>query len=325
MDNTNIKVQIKDMDKIYPNGDGVRDVNLDIREGEIITLLGPSGCGKTTILRTLGGFLDVTEGAILINGEDVTAMPPEKRPTGMVFQSYNLWPHMTVEENLSFGMKLRKIPKKTIKKDIEDMLDMMRLPGMEKKYPSQLSGGQQQRIAIARSLLLKPAVLLMDEPFSALDAKIRMQMREELKRIQRELNITVVFVTHDQEEAMSLSHRIVVMDKGKMAQVGTPEEIYDEPANSYVASFIGEMNFLEREDEQIAFRPEDILLHSNGAGAHSGIIQTIMLLGHYASVSIKTTNATIKAFVPRKDASELEENQLVHFDLEKSITYKKGA
>lgn len=320
-----VKVEIKNLAKVYPNGDGVKDVNLEIREGEILTLLGPSGCGKTTILRALGGFLDVTEGTILINGEDVTDLPPEKRPTGMVFQSYNLWPHMTVEENLAFGMKLRKVPKTEIKRDITKMLAIMKMSGSEKKYPNQLSGGQQQRIAIARSLLLKPAVLLLDEPFSALDAKIRMQMREELKRVQADLNITVVFVTHDQEEAMSLSHRIVVMDKGRMAQVGTPAEIYDQPADTYVASFIGEMNFLERGGEQLAFRPEDVQISDGDEGQHLGVIQSIMLLGHYASVLIEAGEETIKAFVPRSRAMHIREKQTVTFDLEKSITYKKGA
>lgn len=320
-----IKVQIENLSKIYPNGDGVRGVNLDIYEGEILTLLGPSGCGKTTILRVLGGFNEVTEGTVKIDGEDVTKLSPEKRPTGMVFQSYNLWPHMTVFENLAFGMKLRKTPAKQIKKEIEEMLALLKMDGTEKKYPTQLSGGQQQRIAIARSLLLKPAVLLLDEPFSALDAKIRMQMREELKRIQSELNITVVFVTHDQEEAMSLSHRIVVMNKGEMAQVGTPSEIYDAPKDSYVASFIGQMNFLEETDSQKAFRPEDITILTKEEGTFKGTIQSIMILGHYASVLIRYGNSTIKAFVPREQATQLKEKQLIHFDIKKYQLYKKGA
>lgn len=320
-----IKVQIENLSKIYPNGDGIRGVSLDIYEGEILTLLGPSGCGKTTILRVLGGFNEVTEGTVKIDGEDVTKLSPEKRPTGMVFQSYNLWPHMTVFENLAFGMKLRKTPTKQIKKDIEEMLTLLKMEGTEKKYPAQLSGGQQQRIAIARSLLLKPAVLLLDEPFSALDAKIRMQMREELKRIQSELNITVVFVTHDQEEAMSLSHRIVVMNKGEMVQVGTPSEIYDAPKNSYVASFIGQMNFLEETDGQKAFRPEDIIVYTTEEGAFEGIIQSIMILGHYASVLIRYGNSAIKAFVPREQATRLTEKQLIYFDIKKYQLYKKGA
>ena len=249
-----IKLEIKDMTKRYDNGDGVEHINLEIYEGEIVTFLGPSGCGKSTILRTIGGFMDVTSGDILIDGKSIVNLPPENRPTAMVFQSYNLWPHMTIYENLAFGLKLRKVPKKTIDEDIKNILAMVSMSGCEKKYPGQLSGGQQQRIAIARSLLLKPSLLLLDEPFSALDAKIRQQMREELKRIQSELGITVIFVTHDQEEAMAISHRIVVMNKGKFDQVGTPDEIYDHPATLHVASFIGEMNFIKHADHTVAVR-----------------------------------------------------------------------
>ena len=183
MSERKIKLQLKDMAKKYPNGDGVEHINLDIYEGEIVSFLGPSGCGKTTILRAIGGFHDVTGGDITIDGQSIIALPPEKRPTAMVFQSYNLWPHMTIYENLAFGLKLRKIPQKQIDADIKDALKLVSMSGSEKKYPSQLSGGQQQRIAIARSLLLKPSLLLLDEPFSALDAKIRQQMREELKKI----------------------------------------------------------------------------------------------------------------------------------------------
>ena len=254
MSERKIKLQIKDMTKKYDNGDGVEHINLDIYEGEIVTFLGPSGCGKTTILRTIGGFLDVTSGDITIDGQSIIGLPPEKRPTAMVFQSYNLWPHMTIYENLAFGLKLRKVPKAEIDADIKKMLALVSMSGCEKKYPNQMSGGQQQRIAIARSLLLKPSLLLLDEPFSALDAKIRQQMREELKKIQSDLGITVVFVTHDQEEAMSLSHRIVVMNKGKFEQIGTPTEIYDKPATRHVASFIGEMNFIDKGDKTIGGR-----------------------------------------------------------------------
>ena len=221
----NKKIKIEDLSVIYENGDGVRNIYMDVYEGEILTLLGPSGCGKTTILRAIGGFNKATDGKIIIDEEDITKLPPEKRPTSMVFQSYNLWPHMSVYENLAFGLKLRKIDPKIIKKEIDEMLVLLKMKGFEDKYPTQLSGGQAQRIAIARSLLLKPTVLLLDEPFSALDAKIRVQMREELKRIQAELNISIAFVTHDQEEAISLSHSIVVMEKGKIAQIGTPAEM----------------------------------------------------------------------------------------------------
>lgn len=299
----NVKLEIRDMTKRYNNNDGVEHINLKIYEGEIVTMLGPSGCGKSTILRTIGGFLDVTSGDILIDNQSIVNLPPEKRPTAMVFQSYNLWTHMTVYENLAFGLKLRKIPKDQIQAEIDKHLALVSMQGFEKKYPAQLSGGQQQRIAIARSLLLKPSVLLLDEPFSALDAKIRQQMREELKKIQAELGITVVFVTHDQEEAMALSHRIVVMNKGKFEQVGTPTEIYDNPKTKYVASFIGEMNFVENGDQTIAVRPEDVEITSESADIQ-GTIRTIMVLGHYVEINVQCGPIVVKCFVDREVAEQ---------------------
>ena len=322
----NIKLQIKDMTKKYDNGDGVEHINLDIYEGEIVTLLGPSGCGKTTILRTIGGFLDVTAGDILVDGQSIVKLPPEKRPTAMVFQSYNLWPHMTIYENLAFGMKLRKIPKDTIDRDIKNILDLVHMPGCEKKYPNQLSGGQQQRIAIARSLLLKPSLLLLDEPFSALDAKIRQQMREELKKIQSDLGITVVFVTHDQEEAMALSHRIVVMNKGKFDQVGTPEEIYDKPATLHVAGFIGEMNFVERDGKILAVRPEDITVKLGNEGDLPALVRTIMLLGHYVVMTAEDSKGEIiKCFIDRELAEQLKPGSQVSLCLGKHTVFEKEA
>ena len=313
-----IKLQIKDMTKKYDNGDGVEHINLDVYEGEIVTFLGPSGCGKTTILRTIGGFLDVTSGDITVDGQSIVGLPPEKRPTAMVFQSYNLWPHMTIYENLAFGLKLRKVPKATIDKDIKDILALVSMSGSEKKYPSQLSGGQQQRIAIARSLLLKPSLLLLDEPFSALDAKIRQQMREELKKIQHDLGITVIFVTHDQEEAMSLSHRIVVMNKGKFEQIGTPSEIYDHPATRHVASFIGEMNFLSSSDgKTIAVRPEDITVTEGAGGNYTGIVRTIMLLGHYVVITVQHGDDIVKCNVDRDLSDRLKVGDQVSLQIGK--------
>ena len=315
-----VKLEIRNMAKQYGNGDGVANVNLKIYEGEIVTLLGPSGCGKTTILRTIGGFLDVTSGDILIDGQSVVGMPPEKRPTAMVFQSYNLWPHMTIFENLAFGMELRKIPKAQMKQEIAEMLEMVGMSGCEKKYPGQLSGGQQQRIAIARSLLLKPKLLLLDEPFSALDAKIRQQMREELKKIQHKLGITVVFVTHDQEEAMALSHRIVVMNKGKIEQVGTPTEIYDHPASRFVASFIGEMDFVPQGEKTLAVRPEDVILSEKPAEAE-GTVTTIMILGHYVSVTVQCGDTSVKAFLTREQAETLSVGDSVNLHFVKYHTF----
>ena len=207
---------------------------------------------------------------------------------------------MTVYENLMFGLKLRRVPKNVMKKEADEALKLVGMDGYGKKYPNQLSGGQQQRVAIARALLLKPSVLLLDEPFSALDAKIRQQMREELKRIQEELNITVVFVTHDQEEAMALSHRIVVMNKGVIEQIGTPEEIYDNPATKYVASFIGEMNFIEENNGRtLAVRPEDIVLTRGESGDMVGSVRSIMMLGHYAEIIVQMGNQTVKSYLNR--------------------------
>lgn len=318
-----IKVQIKNMSKLYENGDGVKNIDLTIQSGEILTLLGPSGCGKSTILRCLGGFQPVDNGIILIDGQDVTDVPPEKRPTSMVFQSYNLWNHMTVYENLAFGLKLRKIPKAAIKEQIADMLNLLGLPAVAKKFPSQLSGGQQQRIAIGRSLLLHPSVLLLDEPYSALDAKIRQQMREELKRIQKETGVTVVFVTHDQEEAMALSNRIVVMEQGKIAQIGTPTEIYENPESRYIASFIGEMNFLKNDRQQeIAFRPEDVLL-STEDGTYQGQIKQLMHIGHYSVATILYQNQLVKIYLSKLDSGDFQEEQPIYFTIKKSITYKE--
>lgn len=321
MSERKIKLQIKDMTKKYDNGDGVEHINLDIYEGEIVTFLGPSGCGKTTILRTIGGFLDVTSGDITVDGQSIIHLPPEKRPTAMVFQSYNLWPHMTIYENLAFGLKLRKIPKAEIDADVKKYLDLVSMPGCEKKYPGQLSGGQQQRIAIARSLLLKPSLLLLDEPFSALDAKIRQQMREELKKIQQDLGITVIFVTHDQEEAMSLSHRIVVMNKGKFEQTGTPAEIYDQPATLHVASFIGEMNFLKKDGKTIAVRPEDLTVTEGPGGQFDATVRTIMLLGHYVVMTAQHGDDVVKCYINRDLSERLREGDQVSLTVGKHTVF----
>ena len=321
MSERKIKLQIKDMTKKYDNGDGVEHINLDIYEGEIVTFLGPSGCGKTTILRTIGGFLDVTSGDITVDGQSIIGMPPEKRPTAMVFQSYNLWPHMTIYENLAFGLKLRKVPKAEINADVKKYLDLVSMPGCEKKYPGQLSGGQQQRIAIARSLMLKPSLLLLDEPFSALDAKIRQQMREELKKIQQDLGITVIFVSHDQEEAMSLSHRIVVMNKGKFEQTGTPAEIYDKPATLHVASFIGEMNFLKKDGKTIAVRPEDLTVTEGSGGQFDATVRTVMLLGHYVVMTAQHGDDVIKCYINRELSEKLKEGDRVSLTVGKHTVF----
>ena len=318
-----IKLETRNLTKKFSATEGVADISLQVYEHELLTLLGPSGCGKTTILRAIGGFNKIDSGKILLDGAEVQGLPPEKRPTGMVFQSYNLWPHMTIYENLAFGLKLRKVPKAEIDADIKKMLALVSMSGCEKKYPNQMSGGQQQRIAIARSLLLKPSLLLLDEPFSALDAKIRQQMREELKKIQSDLGITVVFVTHDQEEAMSLSHRIVVMNKGKFEQIGTPTEIYDKPATRHVASFIGEMNFIDKGDKTIAVRPEDVTVSIDGSGDFTGTVRTIMVLGHYVVVNVQHGENVIKCFVDRDISEKLSVGQSVGMHIGKHTVFDK--
>ena len=230
--------------KTFGNFQAVENFNLNVEKGEFISFLGPSGCGKTTTLRMVAGFEKPTSGTIKINDTDVTYTPPNQRKVGMVFQSYALFPNMTVAGNIGFGLKIAGTPKADIQKRVTEMLDLIHLANFGDRYPYQLSGGQQQRIALARALAIKPQLLLLDEPLSALDAKIRLDLRSEIRRIQQELGITTIYVTHDQEEALSLSDRIVVMNQGKIEQVGTPFEIYNFPQTQFVASFVGTLNQL---------------------------------------------------------------------------------
>ena len=243
-----VSVKISNLTKIYPSSGkqiaAVDNVTVDITPGEFVTLLGPSGCGKTTILRMVAGFEVPSSGDILIGDARVNAITPDKRDTAMVFQSYALFPHLNVFDNISYGLKLRKIPMDTIKKEVMEILDLVGLTGLEKRQPNQLSGGQQQRVALARALIMKPSVLLFDEPLSNLDAKLRISMRHEIRRIQKEFGITSLYVTHDQAEAMSMSDRVIIMKGGILQQVGTPEDIYLHPNNRFVADFIGLANLI---------------------------------------------------------------------------------
>ena len=223
----------------------VQDFDLDVRQGEFVSFLGPSGCGKTTMLRIVAGFEEPSAGRILIGGKDVTALKPNQRRIGMVFQAYALFPNMTVAQNIGFGLKVARMPKAEAAARVEQMLQLIKLSDLAGRYPYQLSGGQQQRVALARAMAGKPQVLLLDEPLSALDAKVRVSLREEIRALQKALGITTIFVTHDQEEAMSMSDRIVVMNGGKVEQVGTPFEIYNRPATRFAANFVGTLNVLE--------------------------------------------------------------------------------
>ena len=238
-------IKINNLIKTFGRITAVDQVNLQVKRGELMTLLGPSGCGKTTLLRCITGHLKPDEGKIFIDGNDVTDVPTHKRKLGMVFQTFALFPHMTAYENTEFPLKIRGYSKENVKERVEEAIDMVRLKGWENQYPRQLSGGQQQRIGLARALVYRPKILLMDEPLSNLDAKLREQMRFEIKDLQSQLNLTTVYVTHDQEEALALSDSVAIMNEGKIHQVGTPEEIYDNPRTKFVADFIGLANFIK--------------------------------------------------------------------------------
>lgn len=261
-------VEIKDINKSFNSNKVLKDISFSIEKGEFLTLLGPSGCGKSTLLRSIAGLNDFDSGSIVIDKREVKNVKPKDRQVGMVFQSYALFPNMTVYENIAFGLKIKKMSKSEIVRKVKEMIDIVDLKGKENNYITELSGGQQQRVALARSIVTEPKVLLLDEPLSALDAKIRKNLQKQIRDIQKALNMTTIFVTHDQEEAMTMSDKIIVMDKGSIAQIATPEIIYKSPKNEFVARFIGNYNVYNsiecsrllniRFDESIAIRPEVI-------------------------------------------------------------------
>lgn len=245
--NDDVYLKIEHIDKYFGDFTALADVSLSIKRGEFVCFLGPSGCGKTTLLRAIAGLDMQSSGRIFMKGEDVSELPPSMRDFGIVFQNYALFPNLTVNKNVAYGMQGRGLKKKAIKKRVQELLEKVGLPEQGKKFPKELSGGQQQRVAVARALAVSPGMLLLDEPLSALDAKVRAHLRHELKAIQRDLGVTTIMVTHDQEEALSMADRIVLLRDGKIEQVGTPEDLYSRPANAFVADFIGEMNFIPAE------------------------------------------------------------------------------
>jgi spermidine/putrescine ABC transporter ATP-binding subunit len=251
-------VKLEQVRKEFADIVAVDDVDLSIRDGEILTLLGPSGCGKTTTLRMIAGFETPTAGDVYISGSNVSDIPPYKRDTGMVFQRYALFQHMTVADNVAFGLKMQGVPGDEINRRVDEILEMVQLPELKNRYPAELSGGQQQRVALARSLVIEPAVLLLDEPLANLDKKLREEMRLEFLRLHEELDVTMVYVTHNQEEALMISDRMAVMSDGQVHQVGTPEEVYHEPADEFVADFIGQATFLAGELTSISERSCDV-------------------------------------------------------------------
>ena len=312
-------IDLRNISKEFDGTTVLSDIDLYVRKKEFVTLLGPSGCGKTTTLRIIGGFEYPTTGTVFFEGKDITALPPYKRRVNTVFQKYALFPHLNVQDNIAFGLKIKKMSRKEIAMKVDRMLELVNLKGYGKRGVDQLSGGQQQRIAIARALVNEPEVLLLDEPLGALDLKLRKEMQLELKSMQQQLGITFIYVTHDQEEALTMSDTIVVMRDGHILQIGDPKRIYDEPANAFVANFIGESNILRGtmlEDELVHFcgfdfpcvdsgfgenvpvdvvvRPEDIMIVGEDIGQISGVVQSVLFKGVHYEMMIDTGDTAFK-------------------------------
>ena len=300
-------IELRNLSKTYEDNKVLDNLSLDIKRNEFLTLLGPSGCGKTTTLKIIAGFEYADEGNVLFEEKDITDLPPNERQINTVFQKYALFPHMNIYENIAFGLKIKKLPKDEIDRKVKEMLKLVALEGFEKRRVESLRGGQQQRVAIARALVNEPKVLLLDEPLGALDLKLRKEMQTELKKIQKKLGITFIFVTHDQEEALTMSDKIIVMNKGKIQQMGTPQDIYNEPENSFVAKFIGESNIFDgvmledfkvkfcdrvfdcvdkgfdnNEEVEIVIRPEDVIMVNIENGMLKGKVTSVVFKGvHY--------------------------------------------
>ena len=306
-------IELKHITKVYSDNGfkAVDDFNLEVKRGEFVTFLGPSGCGKTTTLRMIAGFELPSSGEILLDGRNIAHLPANKRPINTVFQRYALFPHMNIYENIAFGLKLKKLPKEEIRKKVKHVLAMVDLEGFEDRKIATLSGGQQQRIAIARALVNEPEILMLDEPLGALDLKMRKEMQLELKNMHDQLGITFIYVTHDQEEALTMSDKIVVLSEGKIQQIGTPEDIYNEPKNAFVADFIGESNIIDgimlrdcfvefagaqfdcvdkgfapNEPVDVVVRPEDVKVVGEGQGQLSGMVESVTFKGVHFEMSV---------------------------------------
>lgn len=289
-------LKIENISKIFEKERGVKNVSFQLEKGELVSFLGPSGCGKTTLLNIIGGFVKNDSGSIYLEGKDITESPPEKREIVTVFQNYALFPHMNVIENVKYGLKYRGYNKEEQIKLAKEYLKIVGLEGYEKNSVGELSGGQQQRVALARALVLQPKILLLDEPFSNLDAKLKIAMREEIKELQKRLGISMIFVTHDQEEALSISDRIVVMSNGEIVQIGKPEEIYYSPKNRYVAEFIGKINFLEIGNK----RPEEIKMRRDDSG--DAVILNREFMGATTLFVVERLEKKIYVTIPGEEA-----------------------
>ena len=345
------EVRIEHVFKRFGGVTAVNDFNLVVKDGEFVSILGPSGCGKTTTLRMIAGFERATEGEIYIGEQCVSSSikgsfaPPEKRDIGMVFQSYAVWPHMTVAENVGYPLKIQKVDKTERERRVQEMLELVHLGEYGKRYPNQLSGGQQQRVALARALVAEPGLLLLDEPLSNLDAKLRESMRFEILEIQKKTGITVVYVTHDQGEAMAMSDRVVVMSMGVVQQIGAPHEIYTQPANKMVADFIGLVNFMEGEakgdrvflkgsnisfpntskvtgEATIAVRPENITMSLDG-GQIEGQLTHRFYLGDAVDYRVKVGDHDVRVIVKGADLNSIPEGAKVYLDFDRVMVFEK--
>lgn len=346
-------IRLEHVKKNYGDLQVVKDMELDVKEGEFLTFLGPSGCGKTTTLRMIAGFEMPSEGVLSIDGKDMNAIFPYKRPVNTVFQNYALFPHMTIFDNIAYGLKIRKLGKEEIQEKVLNVLQLVQLSGYENRKPDQLSGGQKQRVAIARALVNEPKVLLLDEPLGALDMKLRKQMQVELKRLQRRVHITFIYVTHDQEEALTMSDRIVIMNAGRIEQIGTPKEIYNEPKTQFVADFVGESNlfygymgapkenneipmilengevsvknkgFEEGEITYVSIRPESTLLSMEPVPGFSleAMVKEIVFMGSVNRVLVVLQEGKeLKVnFAPTAPLPEEGDTVFVHWDLENAV------
>lgn len=312
-------LQLKNLTKLFDKENGVKNFNLDVKEGEFITILGPSGCGKTTTLNLLGGFLKPDSGEILLDRGNITNLPPEKRPISTVFQSYALFPHMNVIENVAYGIRFyRKEKKRKAMEIAKEYIDIVGLAGYENSRVGNLSGGQQQRVALARSMATNPKILLLDEPLSNLDASLRVRMREELKELQRRFKITMIFVTHDQSEALCLSDKIVVMDKGNIVQVGTSREVYFYPVSEYVASFVGKSNLLNEDGKTYIIRPEDIKITKDINGEY--IVKDKIFMGQHTEYKITNDRHSLDVNLSGKESSDFQIGDLVGIEIEHRIS-----
>ncbi|OOF26569.1 ABC transporter ATP-binding protein [Salinivibrio proteolyticus] len=318
-------VRANNLTKRFGDNTVFEDIEFTIEQGEFITLLGPSGCGKSTLLRSLAGLNPVDDGEIWVNGENITHQTPQQRGIGMVFQSYALFPNMTVDANIAFGLKMKRWSAADIQREVAKVVALVDLTGKEKHYPHQLSGGQRQRVALARALVVKPRILLLDEPLSALDAKIRKHLRQQIRDIQKEMDLTTIFVTHDQEEAMIMSDRIFLMDKGEIVQAGTPEAIYTQPANEFVAGFMGHYNLVEAKkakqlfnldtEWKVAIRPESIYIKEPGRkyGSHIsaprvGRIHNHQLLGNVIRYQVAVDDCQLTVDLLNRSSERLLAN-----------------